>query len=407
MSVNSTKKVRTALLLSFLVGALPAPGSAEGLSDNVVKIAVLNDMTGVYSDSNGESALLAARMAIKDFGGTVLGKKIELVNADHHNKPDLAATTARRWFDQEQVDAVFGLGNTAVHYAVANVAEEKHKVIFNTQAASSSITGENCSPLVVHYTYDTYALAKGTVTSILESGGKSWYVIAADYTFGETLKNDVTEFVEQGGGKVIGSTKHPLNASDFSSYVLTAQASGADVVAFANAGADTVNLMRTAQEFGVTQTQTVAAMLLTINDIHAMGLETAQGLNATTGFYWDRTDETRAWSEKFYDQLQQMPNMLDAGTYSAIGTYLKAVERAGSDDPDAVMTALRAEPINDIFATNGIIRKDGRMVHDMYQFEVKSPAESKSSWDYYKIVSTVPGDVAFRDMASGGCPLVK
>ncbi|WP_323006254.1 ABC transporter substrate-binding protein [Pseudorhodobacter sp.] len=405
MKISSRKIAGASILALCAVGVLPAQGSAAGLSDDVMKIAVLNDMTGVYSDSNGESALLAARMAIEDFGGFVLDKKIELVNADHHNKPDLAATTARRWFDQEQVDAIFGLGNTAVHYAVATIAQEKNKIIFNTQAASSSITGENCSPLVVHYTYDTHALAKGTVTSILANGGKKWYVIAADYTFGETLKNDVTKFVEEGGGEIVGSTKHPINASDFSSYVLTAQASGADVVAFANAGADTVNLVRAANEFGMTQT--IAAMLPTITDIHAMGQETARGLNATTGFYWDRTDETRAWSKRFYDELERMPNMLDAGTYSAIGTYLKAVEKAGTDEPEAVMVALHDTPINDFFATNGVIRVDGRMVHDMYQFEVKAPAESEYPWDYYKIISTVPGDIAFRDLASGGCPLVK
>ncbi len=402
-------KLRNAYIATFAsaIGLAAPLAHAQSVSDNVVKIGVISDVTSAYADIGGKGSIAAANMAIKDFGGKVLGKPIELLWVDHQNKADVGSTKARQWFDQEKVDMVIGLGNTAVHNAVNNVAKEKNKIVMNTEAGSSSITGENCSANVVHYTYDTYALANTTGKAVVQNGGKSWFLVAVDYAFGQALSSDVTAAVNQNGGKVIGSVKHPLNSSDFSSYMMTAQGSKADVIGLANGVNDTINSIKTARMFKITDKQKVAAMMLFISDVHALGLETAQDMFATTAFYWDRTPESRAWSQRYFKEMKKMPTMAQAGTYSAVAHYLKAIQSAGSDDTAAVMAAMKKTPINDFFAKDGKIREDGRMVHDMYLIQVKKPSESKTPWDYYKVIATVPGDQAFRPLSEGNCPLVK
>jgi branched-chain amino acid transport system substrate-binding protein len=380
---------------------------AQDISDNIVKIGVISDISSAYADIGGKGTIAAANMAIHDFGGKVLGKPIELVSVDHQNKADIGATKAREWFDRDKVDMVIGLGNTSVHNSVTNVAKAKNKIVINTEAASSTITGENCAANVVHYTYDTYATANGTAKAVLQNGGKSWYIVAVDYAFGQALTNDITVAVNKNGGKVLGTVKHPLNSPDFSSYMLAAQASKAEVIALANAVNDTINSIKSARQFGITDKQKVAAMLMFVSDVHALGLQTAQGMFATTAYYWDRTPESRAWSQKYFKAMNKMPTMAQAGTYSAVMHYLKAVEVAGTDDTAAVMAQMKETPINDFFAKGGKIREDGRMVHDMYLVQVKTPSESKAPWDYYKVIATIPGDQAFRPMSEGNCPLVK
>ncbi|MEG0921037.1 MAG: ABC transporter substrate-binding protein [Comamonas sp.] len=401
-------KFKTTCLTTLLASVgLMSGACAQGISDNVVRIGVISDTSSAYADIGGKGTVAAANMAIKDFGGSVLGKSIELLSVDHQNKADIGATRAREWFDRENVDMVIGLGNTAVHNAVATVAKEKNKVLINTEAGSSSITGENCAANIVHYTYDTYATANSTVKAVTEGGGKSWYIVAVDYAFGQALSSDITAAVDKNGGKVIGTVKHPLNAPDFSSYMLAAQASKADVIALANGVNDTINSIKSARQFGITDKQKVAAALMFISDVHALGLKTAQGMYATTAFYWDRTPESRAWSQKYFKVMNKMPTMAQAGTYSAVMHYLKAVEAAGTDETGAVMATMKKLPIKDFFADDGKIREDGRMVHDMYLVQVKKPEESKAPWDYYKIIATIPGAQAFRPLSEGKCPLAR
>lgn len=399
------KKAVPALVAAASSLAMGVTG-AQGVSDDQVKIGVISDMSSAYADMGGRGTVEAVRMAAEDFGGKVLGKPIEVVSVDHQNKADIAATRARQWFDTDGVDMVTGLGNTAVHNAVHNVVKEKNKVLINTEAASLNITNENCSPNNIHYVYDTYSLTKSTTKAIIDEGAKDWYILAVDYVFGEALSNDVTKFAKQYGGQVVGSTKHPLNSPDFSSYILTAQASNADVIALANAANDTVNSIKAANQFRVTDKQKVAAMLLFISDIHALGLETAQNMYATSAFYWDRTPETREWSQRFFGRMGRMPTMAQAGTYSATMHYLNAIEAAGTDAAEQVMAKMKEMPINDFFAADGKIREDGRMVHDMYLVQVKTPEESTEPWDYYKIVATIPGDEAFLPLSESVCPLV-
>lgn len=394
-------------LLTLGVAAGMGVSSAQEVSGDNVKIGVISDMSSAYADIGGHGTIAAVRMAIEDFGGSVLGKPVELVSVDHQNKADVAATRARQWFDTDGVDMVIGLGNTAVHNAVHNVVKEKNKILINTEAASLNITNENCSPNNVHYTYDTYALAKSTTKAIIDEGSDRWYILAVDYVFGQALSADVTRFVEQYGGSIVGSTTHPLNSPDFSSYILTAQASNADVIALANGVNDTVNAIKTANQFRVTDKQKVAGMLLFISDIHALGLESAQNMYATTGFYWDRTPDTREWSERYYERTNRMPTMAQAGSYSATMHYLKAIESAGTDKTEDVMAAMKSMPVNDFFAQGGEIRADGRMVHDMYLIQVKKPEESQRPWDYYKIVATIRGEDAFLPLDESVCPLVK
>lgn len=405
MTISSTGCRRAVF---FSLAALTAASSVHAnVSDEVIRIGVLTDMQGPYSDIGGKGSVTAAKMAIADFGGTVLGKKIEVVVGDHQNKTDIGATTVLKWFDNDKVDAIFELNNSALHVAAARIATQKNKIIINTGAAAASITGEHCSPMSVHYTYDTYALASSTTKAMMEQGAKNFYTIAVDYALGAALAKDIAEASKKSGGTIVGSTRHPLNASDFSSFVLQAQSSKADVIALANAGGDTINTIKAAKQFQATDKQKLMASILYINDVHNLGLDVAQGMFASTAFYWDRNDETRAWSRRFFKEHNKMPAQPHAGIYSAVLTYLKAVQAAGTDESSAVMAAMRKEPINDMFAKGAHIREDGRMVHDMYLVKVKSPAESKYAWDYYKVVATIPGDKAFRPLSESSCPLVK
>ncbi len=381
---------------------------AQEVSDDVVKIAVLTDMSGTYSDLSGQGGVVAAEMAIADFGGKVLGKKIELISADHQNKADVAATKAREWFDAEKVDMIAGLVTSSVALAVQEVGKQKNRMTIVSGAGSSRITGEDCAPTGLHWTYDTYALAVGTGNAVVKEGGDTWFFLTADYAFGQSLENDVSNVVKAKGGKVLGSVRHPFPASDFSSYLLQAQASGAKVIGLANAGNDTMNAIKQANEFGIIDAgQQMAGLLVFITDVHSLGLETAKGLLLTTGFYWDFDDQNREWSKRFFEKHKAMPTMVHAGVYSSVLHYLKGIEKAGTDAADKVVVEMRNMPVDDFFGRGGKLREDGRMVHDMYLAEVKKPADSKSDWDYYNIKQVIPGDEAYRPMDKGGCPLVK
>ncbi|MCA8879452.1 MAG: ABC transporter substrate-binding protein [Rhodobacteraceae bacterium] len=384
---------------------LAAAAHAQDVSDGVVKVGILTDMSGTYSDLAGPGAVTAAEMAVADFGGKVLGMPIEIVSADHQNKADIAANTAREWGDNEKVDAFAELVTTSTALAVYEIANQQHKIALVSGAASSPLTNDKCIPTGVHYTYNTTALANGTAKAVVAEGGDTWFFITADYAFGQALEADTTKVVEAAGGQVLGSVKHPFPNQDFSSFVLQAQASGAKVIGLANAGADTTNAIKAAKEFGLIQGgQQIAALLMFITDVNALGLDTAQGIQLTTGFYWDMNDETRAWSQKFFDKTGKMPTMVQAGVYSSLMHYFQAIEAAGTDETDAVMAKMREMPINDFFATNGKIRTDGRMVHDMYLVQVKTPEESKGPWDYYKIIRTIPGDEAYGTLDESTCP---
>ncbi|WP_298864549.1 ABC transporter substrate-binding protein [uncultured Sulfitobacter sp.] len=393
------------LSLSVSALAMVASAASAEISDGVVKIGVLTDMSGTYSDLSGEGAVVATQMAIDEFGGTVAGAPIEIVSADHQNKADIAANKAREWGDTQQVDAFAELVTTSVALAVFEVAKQQNKIALVSGAASSPLTSDACIPTGLHWTYNTRALAVGTGSAIVKEGGDSWYFLTADYAFGEALQGDVTKVVEAEGGTVLGAAKHPFPASDFSSFVLQAQASGAKVVGLANAGADTINAIKAANEFGlVAAGQKVAGLLVFLTDVHALGLDTAQGLQMTVSFYWDLNDETRAWSQKFFEKTGKMPTGVQAGTYSSVLHYLRAIEATGSDDTDTVLAKMREMPVNDAFATNGVLRTDGRMVHDMFLAEVKSPAESSGPWDYLKIVRTIPGEEAYGPLSESNCP---
>jgi branched-chain amino acid transport system substrate-binding protein len=377
-------------------------------STDQVKIGVLADMSSIYSAIGGKGLVDAARMAVEDFGGSVLGKPIELLSVDTQNKVDVASSKARQWFDVDGVDMVTDMPTSAIALAVSKVGEEKKKVVMVTSAATSDLTGKSCSPYTVHWTYDTYAMSVGTAAAVVKAGGDTWYFLSADYAFGQALERDATQVIEANGGKVLGAAKHPLSAPDFSSFILQAQASKAKVIGLANGGQDTSNSIKQAAEFGVGKDgQKVAALLAFLSDIKSIGLPLAQGLYLTEAFYWDLNEQTRAWSERFYKRNGVMPTMTQAGTYGAITHYLQAVKSVGSKDSDKVMSQMRAAPINDFMTKNGALRIDGRVVRDMYLFQVKTPAESKGEWDLYKTVATTPGNVAFRPMNQGGCPLVK
>jgi branched-chain amino acid transport system substrate-binding protein len=347
-------------------------------------------------------------MAVEDFGGQVNGKKIVLFNADDLNKPDVGANTVRQWIDEKNVDVVTGLVATSVVMAVNKIVEQENKLALISGSASSALTNEFCSPNHIHWVYDTYALSNGTAHAVLQEGGKDWFILAADYAFGHALEADLTKVIEAEGGKVVGKVRHPFPSTDFSSYILQAQGSGAEVVALANAGADMVNALQTASQFGLTQSgQKLAGMVVFLNDVHSMGLDVTQGLMLTTGWYWDMNDETRAWAQRYYERVGRMPGMAQAGVYSSTLHYLNAVKETGSDEAQVVRTQMMGTPINDMFAKNGTLREDGRMVHDMYLAQVKTPAESKSEWDLYKILRTIPGDQAYRPLADSQCKLIK
>lgn len=401
---------RSILLIAAAALAASFGAASAQVSGDVVKIGVLTDMSATYADLSGKGSALAAQMAAEDFGGKVLGKPIEIVSADHQNKPDIASNIANQWFDTENVDAITDLTTSSVALAVQEIARNKNRMTMVTGAATSDLTGPKCSPTGVHYAYDTYALANGTGGALVKDGGDTWYFITADYAFGHALERDTGNAVTAAGGKVLGNVRHPFPANDFSSFLLQAQASGAKVVGLANAGADTINSIKQAQEFGlVAGGQRLAGLLVFISDVHSLGLKTAQGLVITTGFYWDYNDETRAWSKRYGEKFGgRMPTMVQAGVYSAVMHYLKAIEAAKTDDAKVVAAKMRETPVNDMFAKNGKIRADGRMVHDMFLAQVKKPEESKGPYDYYKILRVIPGDEAFRPAdPKFGCALLK
>jgi branched-chain amino acid transport system substrate-binding protein len=383
-----------------MLGAQPAFCAAP---DQVV-IGDIDDFSGLYADMGGNGGIEAIKMAIADFGGTVIGRKITILQVDHQNKPDIGSSKFREWADQSGLNMLLGGSNTGVSIAMAKVAAAKKIPFFAIGAGGASLTNEDCTAYTVHYVYDTTALANGTATTIVKSGGKSWFYLTADYAFGTQLQSAASRVVEANGGKNVGAVRVPLSASDFSSFLLQAQSSGAQVLALANAGEDFSNSLKAANEFGITRKMKPAALLAFINNIHSLGLETAQGLYLTTPFYWDLNDETRAFSKRFFEKIKQEPSMDQAGYYSATLTYLKAVKAVGSTDPDKVMTELKKTKINDMFVKGGYVRADGVMVHDMFVMQVKTPQESKYAWDYYKLLRTMPGEEAFGPI-TGACPL--
>jgi branched-chain amino acid transport system substrate-binding protein len=394
---------------ALAVIALAGPAPAQTLSDNVVKLGVLTDMSSLYSDINGIGAVRAVEMAVEEFGGSIGGKKIEIVNADVQNKADVAATIAGRWYDTEQVDVILGTGASSASIATARVTADKKKVYLATDPASSDLTGKLCNPYMVHWTYDTTALSNGTGSAVVKSGGDSWFFLTVDYAFGYALERDVSAVVTKAGGKVIGGVKHPLNTSDFSSFLLQAQTSKAKVIGLANAGGDTINSIKQAAEFGIVRGgQRMAGLLVFVTDVHSLGLQRAQGLSLTEAFYWDLNDKTRAFSKRFAAKNNgKMPTSIQAGFYSAALQYLNMVKAAGTDNSDAVMAKFKSTKWDDPVFGASYIRTDGRKMHNMYLFEVKKPSESKGAWDYYKLISTIPGEQAFRPMDQGECPLVK
>jgi branched-chain amino acid transport system substrate-binding protein len=377
------------------------------ISGDTIKIGMITDLSGTYSDVDGNGGAEAVKMAIADMGGMVNGKKIEFVVADHQNKADIAASKAREWFDQQGVDMLIGGTNSGTSLAMAKIAAEKKKVFISIGAGSARLTNEECTPYTVHYAYDTIALARGTGSTIVKQGGKSWYFLTADYAFGQSLQNDTSEVVKANGGTVLGASKHPLAASDFSSFLLQAQASKAQILGLANAGGDTINAIKAANEFGITKTMKLAGLLMFINDVHSLGLKLTQGMYLTDGWYWDQNAESRAWAKRYFAKMKKEPSMLQAADYSATMNYLAAVKAIGTDDPDKVMAHLKKTKINDMFTKNGEIRPDGRMVHDMYLMQVKTPAESKYPWDYFKVVATIPGAQAYATKAETKCSLWK
>jgi branched-chain amino acid transport system substrate-binding protein len=394
------------MAVSLVIG--PRAHAQGGVSNDTVKIGVLTDMSSLYADNAGPGSVAAAQMAVDDFGGTVLGKKIEVLSADNLNKPDVGASIARRWIDNEGVDAIVDVPNSAVAFAVQEITRTSNKIFLATGTASSRLTADVCSPTTVHWTYDTYALAHGTGQAVVANGGDSWFFIAADFAVGAALQNDTTAVINASGGKVLGGVRHPINSPDFASYLLQAQASKAKIIGLATAGGDMINLVKQSSEFGIAKGgQHLAALLAFIADIHTLGLQAAQGMMLTAAFYWDLNEQTRAWSKKFAERYPKVPTMIHAGTYGAVTHYLKAVAAAGTDDGAKVAAKMKEMKVNDFMTKDGVIRADGRLVRDMYLFQVKSPSESKGKFDYYKLIATIPGDKAFRPLDAGGCPLVK
>jgi branched-chain amino acid transport system substrate-binding protein len=400
-------KIATAGFVAGLTLALA--GSAMAQPNDRIRIGVLTDMSGAFADISGPGAAEATKMAVEDFGGKVLGKPIEVLVADHQNKPDVGSGIARKWLDTEGVVMIQDLGSSAVALAVMNLVVEKDRIALVNGASSSVITNEKCTPNSVHYTWDTYSFATTTAKAVVKRGGDSWFFLTVDYAFGHALAHDAAEAVKKAGGKVVGEVRHPLNTPDFSSFLLQAQSSKAKVIGIANAGSDAINTIKAVSEFGITKSgkQQIAALSLNLNDTAALGLEAAQGLLFTEAFYWDMNDETRAWSKRFFDRFKKMPTSTQAGDYSSTMHYLNAVKAAGTTDAKPVMAKMRELPVNDFFAKNGRVREDGRFIHDMYLMQVKTPAESKGPWDFYKLLETVPGDQAFRPLSESVCPLVK
>lgn len=398
--------MRKNLLLSMSIVLASSTAAFADASDNIVKIGILNDQSGVYANFGGKYSYEAARMAVEDYGGKVLGANVEVVTADHQNKPDVASNIARQWYDTEQVDAIMELTTSSVALAVQAISKEKKKIDIVTGAATTELTGAQCSPYGFHWAYDTYSLAVGTGGALVKEGGDSWYFLTADYAFGYSLEENTGNFVKENGGTVVGAVRHPLATTDYSSFLLQAQSSGAKVIGLANAGLDTANAIKQAAEFGIVAGgQRLAALLFTLSEVNGLGLEAAQGLTLTEGFYWNRTPQAAEFGKRFFERTGAMPNMVHAGTYSAVTQYLKAIEKAGTDETEAVAKELHEMPVNDLFAENGKVGANGRMIHDMYLMEVKKPGESDIAWDYYKVLATIPGGEAFIDPAKSGCEL--
>ena len=397
-----TKKILLAgLIAASVVGSAAL---AQG-SSNKVKIAFITDMSGLYSDFDGSGGLDSVRMAVADFGGKVLGRDIEVLFSDHQNKADNAANKARQWWDQDDVDLVIGGSNSAVSLAISNISKDKKKVFISAGAGADTLTEEACQPYMVRYTYSTGAQAKGTAAAMVQQGGKSWYFLTADYAFGHSLEKASIQVVKENGGEVKGTVRHPLNTADFSSFLLQAQSSGAQVIGLANGGGDLINSIKTAKEFGMTSKMRVAGLMVFITDVHSLGLPTTAGMYLTDGWYWDLNDKTRAFAKRFYAKNNKMPTTFQAGDYSAVMTYLTAVQQAGTTESDAVMKQIKSMQIDDIFG-KGYVRADGAYVHDVYLMQVKTPEESKAPWDYYKVVTQIPGDKAFEPINAGGCDLM-
>ncbi len=394
--------MKKTVLGALTVASFALPAVAQDAMD--VKLGVLNDRSGVYADLSGEGSVVAARMAVEDFAAADKGLNVEVISADHQNKPDVASNIARQWYDQDGVDAILDVPTSSAALAVADITAQQNKILIDSGAGSTSLTGDQCQPTTIHWTYDTAALAKGTGGAVTERGDKKWFFLTADYAFGHSLEEETSKVVGESGGEVVGTVRHPFPATDFSSFLLQAQGSGADVIGLANAGGDTVNAIKQASEFGITQAgQSLAALLMFITDVHALGTETAQGLVLTEAFYWDHDDETREWSARFEEQFGSKPTMVHAGVYSGTMHYLAAVEATGSTDGDKVAEWMKANPFDDPLFGEGYVRKDGRVIHDMHLYEVKTPDESTGEWDLYKLVSTIPGEEAFLPMEGSAC----
>lgn len=398
------KSYGMSIAFGLALALFAAPAIAQ---DGQVKLGVLTDMSSLYADNGGQGSVVAAQMAVDDFGGQVLGRSIQIVAGDHQNKADVGGTIARRWIENENVEVILDVPNSAVALAVQGITRDKKKLFLATGAATSRLTGDECSPTGIHWTYDTYALSQGTTRAMSRLGANSWYFISVDYSLGAQLEADSRSVINAMGGRVSGAVKHPINTPDFSSFLLQAQSSKADVIALADAGGDFINAVKQAGEFGITQRQKLVALLAFIADIHSLGLQSAQGLMLSSAFYWDLNDDTRAWSKRFIAKTQKVPTMIHAGTYGAVMHYLKAVQAAGKLDGPTVAARMRDTPVNDFMTKNGRIREDGRLVRDMYLFRVKSPEQSRYKFDYYELLATIPGEEAFRPMEQGGCPLVK
>jgi len=399
-------RLQLALISALAIAGIDISAARAQVSDDVVRIGVLNDQSGLYADLGGPGSVTAARMAVEDAGGAVLGKPVEIVFADHQNKSDIGAALARQWFDVGKVDMAIGFDNSSVALAVEQLAAERNRIAIAGAVGSTAFTGKACTANEASWIYDSYALTTSLAKSTVAEGRDTWFFITVDYAFGHSLEADATAAVQAAGGKVLGSVRHPLNTSDFSSYLLQAQASGAKVVAFANGGGDMVNAVKQANEFGLTKNQSMVALLIFISDVHSMELKAAQGLKFVTAFYWDRDAESRAWSKRFFEKQGRMPTMAQASVYSAVRHYLIAIAAAGTDEAKAVMAKMRALPVNDFYVKNGHLREDGRLVHDMYFSKVKTPSESTRPWDYYNMLGVIAGNQAFRPLAEGGCPLV-
>jgi branched-chain amino acid transport system substrate-binding protein len=403
------KLKKLTLACTLAVGAMlgAAPAAQAQISGDVIKIGFITDMSGLYADIDGPAGAEAIRMAIADMGGAVAGKKIELLVADHQNKPDVAASKAREWFDQQGLDMLIGGTNSGTALAMAKVAAEKKKPFLAIGPGSSALTNEQCTPYTIHYAYDTVALAKGTAPAVVKAGGKSWYFLTADYAFGTQLQNDATKVVLASGGTVVGSVRAPLSASDFSSFMLQAQSSKAQILGLANAGGDTINSVKAANEFGITKTMKLAGLLMFINDVHSLGLKATQGMYLTDSWYWNQSPESRAWSKRFFDKFKRMPSSLQAADYSVTQFYLNAIKASGTDDGDKLMEQMKKSKVNDMYAKGGYVRPDGRMIHDMFLMQVKTPEASTTPWDYYNVVATTKGEDAFTTKAESKCALWK